>query len=86
MEWILWLVLGLVAGVLALIVVERTIPREPMGWVGALLIGLIGGVLGGWVTNLLGLETVNWIGSLVVAFAGAAVILYLLGRAGARPA
>jgi uncharacterized membrane protein YeaQ/YmgE (transglycosylase-associated protein family) len=53
MDWILWLVLGLVAGVLALIVVERTIPPEPMGWIGALLIGLIGGVLGGWIANLL---------------------------------
>jgi uncharacterized membrane protein YeaQ/YmgE (transglycosylase-associated protein family) len=86
MDWIIWLVLGLAAGVLALLVIERRIPREPMGWIGALLVGLIGGVLGGWIANLLGLETANWIGSLVVAFAGAALILYILQRTGVRHA
>jgi uncharacterized membrane protein YeaQ/YmgE (transglycosylase-associated protein family) len=51
-----------------------------------LLVGLIGGVLGGWIANLLGLETANWVGSLVVAFAGAALILYILRRTGVRHA
>jgi uncharacterized membrane protein YeaQ/YmgE (transglycosylase-associated protein family) len=86
MDWIIWLVLGLAAGVLALLVVERTIPREPMGLIGALLVGLIGGIVGGWIVNLLGLEAVSWLGSLVVAFAGAVLILYLLQRTGIRHA
>lgn len=86
MEIILWLALGLIAGVLALLAVHRTVPREPLGWVGALLVGLIGGLVGGWVMNLLGLEAANWLGSLVIAFLGAAAILWLLARSGVRSA
>jgi uncharacterized membrane protein YeaQ/YmgE (transglycosylase-associated protein family) len=86
MELILWLILGLVAGVLAILAVHRTLPREPMGWVGALLVGLIGGFIGGWIMNLLGMQAVNWLGSLIIAFLGAAAILWLLQRAGVRKA
>ena len=80
MDVILWLVVGLVAGALALFAVYRTVPREPSGWIGALAIGVIGGLVGGWLADLLDLETVSWLGSLVVAFAGAALILWLLRR------
>ena len=80
MDVLLWLVVGLVAGVLALFAVYRTVPREPSGWIGALAIGIIGGLVGGWLTDLVDLETVSWLGSLVVAFAGAALILWLLRR------
>ena len=80
MDVLLWLVVGLVAGVLALFAVYRTVPREPSGWIGALAIGIVGGLVGGWLTDLVDLETVSWLGSLVVAFAGAALILWLLRR------
>ena len=80
MDVLLWLVVGLVAGVLALFAVHRTVPREPSGWIGALAIGVIGGLVGGWLTDLVDLETVSWLGSLVVAFAGAVLILWLLRR------
>ncbi len=80
MDVLLWLVVGLVAGVLALFAVYRTVPREPSGWIGALVIGVIGGLVGGWLADLVDLETVSWLGSLVVAFAGAALILWLLRR------
>jgi uncharacterized membrane protein YeaQ/YmgE (transglycosylase-associated protein family) len=86
MEWLLWLALGLVAGVLALLAVHRTLPREPLGWVGAVLIGLLGGLLGGWIMNLIGLEAVNWLGSLIIAFLGAVAILLILQRTGVRQA
>ena len=81
MDVLLWLVVGLVAGVLALFAVHRTVPREPSGWLGALVVGLIGGLVGGWLTDLIDLETVSWLGSLVVAFVGAVLILWLLRRA-----
>lgn len=80
MDVILWLILGLAAGVAALYAVYRTIPREPTGWLGALVVGLIGGLIGGWVTDLVGLEAVNWLGSLIVAFLGAVLILWLMRR------
>lgn len=81
MGWILWLILGLVAGVAALFAIYRTIPREPSGLVAALVIGLAGGAIGGWIADVIGLDAVNWIGSLVVAFVGAVLILWLLRRA-----
>jgi len=83
-DLVLWLIIGLVAGVLALFAVYRSVPREPTGWIGALVLGLIGGALGGWLTDLIGLETVSWLGSIVVAFAGAALILWLLQRTTGR--
>lgn len=81
MDVVLWLVLGLVAGVLALFAVHRTVPREPSGWLGALVVGVVGGLVGGWLAGLIDLETVSWLGSLVVAFVGAVLILWLLRRA-----
>ena len=80
MEIIVWLVLGIVAGFLAVLVMYRSIPSTPWQWVGALVIGLLGGWLGGWLTNLLGLEAVNWLGALVIAFVGALAVLMLLQR------
>lgn len=80
MDIILWLVLGAVAGFAAVLIMYRSIPDTPIQWVGAIGIGLIGGWLGGWLADVLGLESVNWIGSLVVAFVGALLILILLRR------
>ena len=80
MNLLLWLIIGLVAGVLALFAIYRSVPREPSGWLTALAVGLAGGALGGWVADILDLEAVSWLGSLVVAFAGAAALLWLLRR------
>ena len=80
MDFIVWLVVGLIAGVLATFAVFRAVPRNPWQWAGALLAGLVGGVVGGWVTDLLGLESTNWVGAIVIAFLGAVGVLLLLKR------
>ena len=80
MELIWSILFGLLAGVLALLAVYRTFPKDIWGWIGALVIGIIGGWLGSMLFTVLGLEAVNWIGSLVVAFLGGVVILLLIGR------
>ena len=80
MDFILWLVIGLVAGVLAVFAVFRAVPRDPWQWVGALVAGLVGGVVGGWVTDILGLEATNWVGAIVIAALGAVGVLLLLKR------
>ncbi len=77
---ILWLVLGAVAGFLAVLVMYRTIPTGSWQWLGAVAIGLIGGWLGGWVADVLGLQAVNWLGALVIAFVSAVLVLMLLRR------
>lgn len=82
MNVLLSIVLGLVAGVLAMLAVYRTFPQDVWGWIGALLVGMIGGWAGRWLFNILGLEVVNWLGALVVAFIGASVVLLLLRRLG----
>lgn len=80
MDLAVWLIIGLVAGVLATFAVFRAVPRDPWQLVGALVAGLVGGVVGGWVTDLLGLESTNWVGSIVIAGLGAVGVLLLLER------
>ena len=80
-EIVVRLVLGLVAGVLALLAIYRTFPRDPVAWLGALVVGVGGGLLGGWLADLLGLRAANWLGAVIIALVGAALILWLLRRA-----
>lgn len=80
MDLLLALVLGAVAGILAVIVAYRTIPKSPMAILGAIVIGLLGGWIGRWVADVIGLEAANWIGSLVIAFAAALALLLTLRK------
>lgn len=80
MDIITALVLGFAAGVLAILAIYRTLPKEPMTLIGAGVIGVVGGLLGHWIAGLLGIEAVNWLGALVIGFLGAAGILMLLQR------
>lgn|GEM_PF-4094477 len=80
MDIVLWLVLGAIAGVAAVLVMYRSIPDTPIEWAGAVLIGLAGGWVGGIAADFLGLEAVSWIGSLVLAFVAAVLLLMLLKR------
>ncbi len=74
------LVLGAVAGILAVIVAYRTIPYSPTAVAGAILVGLLGGWIGRWVADIIGLEAANWIGSLVIAFLAALALLLALRK------
>ena len=74
------LVVGVVAGVLAIFAVYRAVPNTSWEWVGAILLGLVGGWVGDLLARVLGLASVNWLGSLIVAFIGAALILLALRR------
>jgi uncharacterized membrane protein YeaQ/YmgE (transglycosylase-associated protein family) len=84
LDLIISLVVGAIAGAVALFVVYRRVPSEPMQWIGALVVGVIGGWLGGIIFGILGLEDANIIGSLVVAFVGAVIVLLLLQRLSPR--
>ena len=76
-----WLVIGLLAGVIASNVMGR--PGR-YGLLGDIVVGLIGAVLGGWIVGLLGLgsATSGIIGSLIVAILGAVLFIYLLRMVG----
>ena len=60
-----WLILGLIAGALARLLVPG---RDPMGWVGTLLLGLAGSFVGGLLADLLfDDEAVGLVGSVIGA-------------------
>jgi uncharacterized membrane protein YeaQ/YmgE (transglycosylase-associated protein family) len=66
-----WLLLGLIAGALARLLVPG---RDPMGWVGTILLGLAGSLVGGWLADLIfDDEAVGLIGSVI----GAVIVLLL---------
>ena len=70
-----WIIVGLVAGVLASIVMG-----EGYGLVGDIIIGIIGAFVGGWVFRTLGVHS-PWGGlggTIFVAFIGAVVLLFVL--------
>jgi uncharacterized membrane protein YeaQ/YmgE (transglycosylase-associated protein family) len=76
MDLILWIIVGMVAGVLARMVVPVEGPGVTLA---DLVVGVIGAVLGGCLFRLvLGHSDGGWIGSTFVAFVGAVVVLWLL--------
>ncbi|MDX1468919.1 MAG: GlsB/YeaQ/YmgE family stress response membrane protein [Acidimicrobiia bacterium] len=50
MTILVWLLIGLVAGALARFLVPG---RDPMGWLGTLVLGLVGSLVGGFLGNLI---------------------------------
>ena len=66
-----WLLLGLIAGALARLLVPG---RDPMGWIGTIVLGLAGSLVGGWLADLIfDDEAVGLIGSVI----GAIIVLML---------
>lgn len=64
-----WLVIGFLAGALARLLVPG---RDPMGWLGTLLLGLVGSLVGGFLADMLfDDEAVGLVGSVV----GAVIVL-----------
>jgi uncharacterized membrane protein YeaQ/YmgE (transglycosylase-associated protein family) len=75
MDLLTWLIVGLVAGVLASMVVGGG-----YGLIGDIIIGIVGAFVGGWILRTLGTRVpVGGIGGvIIVAFIGACVLLFIL--------
>lgn len=75
MDFITWLVVGLVAGVLASLVMGGG-----YGLIGDIVIGIVGAFIGGWIFRQLGVSSpISGLGGTIfVAFIGAIVLLFLL--------
>lgn len=72
----MWIIVGLVAGVLASLVMGGT----GYGIVGDIIIGIAGAFIGGWLFSQLGVSS-PWgglPGTIFVAFVGAVVLLFVL--------
>jgi uncharacterized membrane protein YeaQ/YmgE (transglycosylase-associated protein family) len=70
----MWIIIGLVAGVLASLVMGGT----GYGIVGDIIIGIVGAFVGGWIMSTLGVNTPfgGLPGTIFVAFIGAIVLLF----------
>jgi uncharacterized membrane protein YeaQ/YmgE (transglycosylase-associated protein family) len=77
MNWLAWIVVGIIAGALA-----RTVIRGegPGGCLGDLIIGVIGAIVGGYLFNFFGHSGATGINiySIIVAFVGSLVLLLIL--------
>ena len=73
---LMWIIVGLVAGVLASMVMGGT----GYGLVGDIIIGIVGAFLGGWLFSQMGVSTPfgGLPGTIFVAFIGAIVLLFIL--------
>ena len=49
MDIVVWLLVGLIAGAIARFLVPG---RDPMGWLGTIVLGLVGSLIGGFLGDL----------------------------------
>jgi uncharacterized membrane protein YeaQ/YmgE (transglycosylase-associated protein family) len=71
-----WILIGLVAGIIAKIVM-----RDRFGWIVTILLGIVGAAVGGWVSGMLGGPGVTGFNlmSVLVAAGGAVIVLFVYG-------
>ncbi len=76
MNWLVWILLGLVAGVLGKLIMPG---KDPGGWIITIILGIVGAIVGGYIAGLLGFGGVDGfnIRSLAVATGGSVLLLFL---------
>lgn len=75
MEFIWFIIIGIVAGFLA----GQVMKGKGFGLIVNLLVGIAGAIIGGWLFGELGLSFGGGIiGSLVTAFLGAIILLFII--------
>lgn len=74
MDILLWIVFGLVVGVVAKFILPG---RDPGGIVLTILLGIAGALVGGWLGRVLGFYRPGEVAGFIMAVAGAIVILAL---------
>ena len=78
MSWLLFLIVGLIAGVIAKAVMPGT-RDEPSGWILTIVLGIAGAYVGGWLgMALFGVAASSFVGQILMAAIGAVVIIGLL--------
>jgi uncharacterized membrane protein YeaQ/YmgE (transglycosylase-associated protein family) len=79
MGWLVWIGLGLVAGILAKWIMPG---RDPGGVIITIVIGIVGALLGGFISAQLGLGDLTGfdIRSVIIAVLGAILLLFVYRR------
>ena len=83
MSLLAWIVVGIVAGIIA----KSAVPGEgPGGILGDLIVGVVGAVVGGWLFNLFGHSGASGLNlySILVAVVGAIVLLAIVRAVSGR--
>jgi uncharacterized membrane protein YeaQ/YmgE (transglycosylase-associated protein family) len=73
MSWLVWIVLGLVAGFIGSKIVNKT----GEGLILDIILGIVGAIVGGWLAGFLGLGGVSGLNlySLLIAVGGSIIVL-----------
>lgn len=74
MNFIIWIISGIIAGWLAGLIVKG----KGFGLIGDLVVGLVGGLIGGWLAGLVGIQATNWLGNVLVAALGGVVLVLIV--------
>ena len=74
MDILLWLVFGLVVGIVAKFVMPG---NDPGGMIVTVVLGIVGAMLGGWIGRLMGMYREGEPAGFVMAVVGAVVLLGL---------
>jgi len=76
MDWLSWIVVGLIAGVIA-----KFLMKDSLGWIMTIVLGIVGAFVGGWVSGLVGGPAVSGLNltSILVAAVGAMIVLFVYG-------
>jgi uncharacterized membrane protein YeaQ/YmgE (transglycosylase-associated protein family) len=74
MDILVWILFGLVVGVVAKFIMPG---RDPGGFVLTIVLGIVGAVVGGWLGRVLGLYRPGEVAGFIMAVVGAIVILAL---------
>lgn len=71
-----WIVIGLIAGVLA-----KLVMGDSLGWIMTILLGILGAFVGGYVSGFFGGPGVTGFNlvSVLVAAGGAVIVLFIYG-------
>ncbi|MCF8260313.1 MAG: GlsB/YeaQ/YmgE family stress response membrane protein [Melioribacteraceae bacterium] len=76
MDFLYFLVIGLIAGFLA----GKIMKGKGFGLLGNLALGIAGAFIGGFLFGLIGLASYGFIGSIVTATVGAIFLIWLVGK------
>ncbi len=78
MGWIVWIVFGLIAGIIAKIIMPGA---QRGGFIVTTILGILGAMIGGWIGTQLGWGSVDGFNlpSLALAVVGAIVLLFVFG-------
>ncbi len=76
MEFLWFLIIGLVAGLLAKAIMPGT-SKEPSGWILTIVLGIVGAMVGGFIARQIGIGG-GLITQIIVATVGAILVIALL--------